>query len=113
MRESFFEELEELRKLAISGISPPTAPPSAPQVNSWGMREGEGVLQHLKNAYTGGKNAPYTVRAGQRTPGAFERGMRGVFKNPIGKALGIGGAVIGAGAIAHKMFSKPTSPQVQ
>lgn len=117
LESGFLEELGELRKLALAGVGPP--PPlqigslPEPKTNSWGMREGEGVLGKLKRSYTEGTHAQGPARntSGGRTMGNLELGMRNVFKTRIGKAIGIGGAVLGAGAIAHKVLSKPSQPQ--
>jgi len=85
-----------------------------PMAQRMGAPAGTGLWQHTKNLFQEGRIPTAQSVAG--TAGKAETVMRGggilgglkaVAKSPLGKAGIAGGALIGAGALAHKLFSRP------
>ena len=133
---AFIEELTELRKMAYAEAPPiPADAPAAPGMFTKGrqfMGEGLGHLgqaiggsgpmaqrlgapagttlwQHTKNVFEGGKIPTIENIGGKSVTrgGGILGGLKSVAKTPLGKAGLAGGALLGAGALLHKAFSRP------
>ena len=86
-----------------------------PMAQRLGAPAGTGLWQHTKNVFQGGQiptienvagkagEAAKTVTRG----GGILGGLKAVAKSPLGKAGIAGGALIGAGALAHRLLSRP------
>jgi hypothetical protein len=86
-----------------------------PVAQRLGAPAGTGLWQHTKNVFQGGQiptienvagkagEAAKTVTRG----GGILGGLKAVAKSPLGKAGIAGGALIGAGALAHRLLSRP------
>ena len=135
---AFIEELTAIRKMAQAA---PPAPPAAagpgaftrgkqfmgegfghlgtliggqgPVAQRMGAPAGTGLWQHMKNVFQGGRT-PIENVAGESVTrgGGILGGLKAVAKSPLGKAGLAGGALLGAGALAHKLFSRPKAQPV-
>jgi hypothetical protein len=75
-----------------------------------------GHRAHLTvDSLTHGAAVKSTAPMAKIAPAAAKMGLldkaKGLLKTPLGKKLGIGAGLVGAGALAHKIMAKPSEPQ--
>ena len=88
-----------------------------PMAQRMGAPVGTGLWQHMKNVFEGGKIPEIGNVAGKAGEaaktiirgGGLLGGLKAVAKTPLGKAGLAGAAVLGAGGLLHKAFSRPNA----